>query len=234
MENNKTHKTKVKEFLGYDVRTVRVDNEHEYIVCKDMFDVLGLVKENGDWNNSKNKMLRFLDGIGEKESYQTLGVLLKQGKSKVVKEIDCLNIEVAPTVLTQFKPTQRRGEEALNRWFDFMKFVNVLLKYHDLHKYIVIDKQDQRDKMASVQDNGGEPIIANQMVNKIMGKLITGEDNFSIKKDELKIYQPQTTRDLLKVRKDVLNMFDVIYGVCKSHKQTYDTVLDMALKKYLK
>ena len=30
MENNKVYKTKVKEFLGYDVRTVRVDNEHEY------------------------------------------------------------------------------------------------------------------------------------------------------------------------------------------------------------
>lgn len=110
----------------------------------------------------------------------------------------------------------------------------MLLKYHDLHKYIAIDKQDQQDKMTSIQDNGGKPIIANQMVNKIIGKLITGEDNFSISKDELKIYQPQTTRDLLKVRKDVLNMFDVIYGVCKSHKQTYDTVLDMVTKKYLK
>lgn len=234
MENNKTYKTRVKEFLGYDVRTVRVDNEHEYIVCKDMFEVLGLVKDNGSWASAKKKMLDFLQGIDEKESVQTLDVLLKQGKSKVVKEVDCLNIEVAPTVLTQFKPTQRRGKEILNTWFEFMKFVNMLLKYHDLHKYIVIDKQDQKDKMASVQDNGGEPMIANQMVNKIMGKLITGEDNFSIKKDELKIYQPQTTKDLLKVRKDVLNMFDVIYGVCKSHKQTYDTVLDMAQKKYLK
>lgn len=234
MENNKTYKTRVKEFLGYDVRTVRVDNEHEYIVCKDMFEVLGLVKDNGSWASAKKKMLDFLQGIDEKESVQTLDVLLKQGKSKVVKEVDCLNIEVAPTVLTQFKPTQRRGKEILNTWFEFMKFVNMLLKYHDLHKYIVIDKQDQKDKMASVQDNGGEPMIANQMVNKIMGKLITGEDNFSIKKDELKIYQPQTTKDLLKVRKDVLNMFDVIYGVCKSHKQAYDTVLDMATKKYLK
>lgn len=234
MENNKTYKTRVKEFLGYDVRTVRVDNEHEYIVCKDMFEVLGLVKDNGSWASAKKKMLDFLQGIDEKESVQTLDVLLKQGKSKVVKEVDCLNIEVAPTVLTQFKPTQRRGKEILNTWFEFMKFVNMLLKYHDLHKYIVIDKQDQKDKMASVQDNGGEPMIANQMVNKIMGKLITGEDNFSIKKDELKIYQPQITKDLLKVRKDVLNMFDVIYGVCKSHKQAYDTVLDMATKKYLK
>lgn len=40
MENNKAYKTKVKKFLGEDVRTVRVDNEHEYIICKDMFDVI--------------------------------------------------------------------------------------------------------------------------------------------------------------------------------------------------
>lgn len=233
MENNKTYKTKVKEFLGYDVRTVRVDNEHEYIVCKDMFEVLGLAKD-GIWNKPKKKMLEFLNEIDEKESWKTLPVLLKQGKAKVTKEVDCLNIETAPIVLTQFKPTKRRSKEILNTWSDFMKFVNMLLKYHELHKYIAIDKQDQKDKMTSVQDNGGEPMIANQMVNKIMGKLITGEDNFSIKKDELKIYQPQTTKDLLKVRKDVLNMFDVIYGVCKSHKQAYDTVLDMATKKYLK
>lgn len=233
MENNKTYKTRVKEFLGYDVRTVRVDNEHEYIVCKDMFEVLGLAKD-GIWNKPKKKMLEFLNEIDEKESWKTLPVLLKQGKAKVTKEVDCLNIETAPIVLTQFKPTKRRSKEILNTWSDFMKFVNMLLKYHELHKYIAIDKQDQKDKMTSVQDNGGEPMIANQMVNKIMGKLITGEDNFSIKKDELKIYQPQTTKDLLKVRKDVLNMFDVIYGVCKSHKQTYDTVLDMVTKKYLK
>lgn len=210
MENNKTYKTKVKEFLGYDVRIVRVDNEHEYIICKDMFDVLGLAKD-GIWNKPKKKMLEFLDEIDEKESWKTLPVLLKQGKAKVTKEVDCLNIETVPIVLTQFKPTKRRGKEILDTWSDFMKFVNMLLKYHDLHKYIALDKQDQQDKMTSVQDNGGEPMIVNQMVNKIMGKLITGEDNFSVKKDELKIYQPQTTRDLLKVRKDVLNMFDVIY-----------------------
>lgn len=47
MDNEIVYKTTIKKFLGYDVRTVRVDNEHKYIVCKDMFEVLGLVKENG-------------------------------------------------------------------------------------------------------------------------------------------------------------------------------------------
>jgi hypothetical protein len=234
MENNKTYKTKVKEFLGYDVRTVRVDNEHEYIVCKDMFNVLGLVDKDGTWNKSKKKMLEFLNEIDEKESWKTLPVLLKQGKAKVTKEVDCLNIETTPIVLTQFKPTKRRSKEILNTWSDFMKFVNMLLKYHDLHKYIAIDKQDQKDKMASVQDNGGEPIIANQMVNKIMGKLITGEDNFSIKKDELKIYQPQTTIDLLEVRNFVMDKFSTLYAFTNSHKESYNGTLKLAKKKYFK
>lgn len=233
---NKVYKTTIKKFLGEYVRIVRVDNEHEYIVCKDMFNVLGLVLDNGDWNKPKKKMSEFLELIHKTSDSKSLLVRVKDKHAKKgqIREIDCLNIETVPTVLTQFKPTKRRGTEVLERWAKFMEFVDMLLKYHDLHKYIAIDKQDQQDKMTSVQDNGGEPMIANQMVNKIMGKLITGEDNFSIKKDELKIYQPQTTRDLLKVRKDVLNMFDVIYGVCKSHKQTYDTVLDMVTKKYLK
>lgn len=237
MENNKAHKTKVKKFLGEDVRTIRVDNEHEYIVCKDMFDVLGLVKDNGSWDDAKKKMLEFLELIHKTHDAESLDVMLKEHGTKrkyVKRKIDCLNIETVPTVLTQFKPTKRRGKEILDKWAKFMEFVDMLLKYHDLHKYIAIDKQDQKDKIASIIDNGGEGVIANQKVNLIMGKLITGEDNFSIKKDELKIYQPQTTKDLLKVRKDVLNMFDVIYGVCKSHKQTYDAVLDMVTKKYLK
>lgn len=177
-------------------------------------------------------MLEFLEGIDEKEDVQSLDVLVKQGKIKTKQKVECLNIEVTPTVLTQFKPTKRRGKEVLDVWFKFMKFVNMLLKYHELHKYITLDKQDQKDKIASIMDNGGKAVVTNQKVNLIMGKLITGEDNFSISKEELKIYQPQTTRDLLKIRKDILNMFDVIYGVYKSHKQTYDTVLNMALKKY--
>ena len=234
MKNNKVYKTKVKEFLGYDVRTVRVDNKHEYIVCKDMFNVLGLVLDNGDWNKPKKKMSEFLELIHKTSDSKSLLVRVKDNHAKKgqIREIDCLNIETVPTVLTQFKPTKRRGAETLERWAKFMEFVDMLLKYHDLHKYIAIDKQDQQDKISSVIDNGGDAIITNKKVNLIMGKLITGADDFSIKKDELKIYQPQTTKDLLKVRKDVLNMFDVIYGVCKSHKQTYDTVLKMAQKKY--
>lgn len=232
MENETVYKPIIKKFLGYDVRVVNVDQRNEYIICKDMFDVLGLVKENGSWASTKKKMLDFLQGIDEKESVQTLDVLLKQGKSKVTKEVDCLNIEVTPTVLTQFKPTQRRGKEVLNTWFSFMKFVNMLLKYHDLHKYIINDKEKQKLVIKEITNNGGSAIIANKMVNKIMGKLIAGDDNFSIGKDELKIYQPQTTIDLLEVRNFVIDKFATFYAFTESHKESYNATLKLAKKKY--
>lgn len=232
MENETAYKPIIKKFLGYNVRVIQVDKRKEYIICKDMFDVLGLVKENGSWASAKKKMLDFLQGIDEKESVQTLDVLLKQGKSKVTKEVDCLNIEVTPTVLTQFKPTQRRGKEILDTWFGFMKFVNMLLKYHDLHKYIINDKEKQKLTIKEITNNGGSAIIANKMVNKIMGKLITNDDNFSISKDNLKIYQPQTTIDLLEVRNFVMDKFSTLYAFTNSHKESYDGTLKLAKKKY--
>lgn len=232
MENETAYKPIIKKFLGYNVRVIQVDKRKEYIICKDMFDVLGLVKENGSWASAKKKMLDFLQGIDEKESVQTLDVLLKQGKSKVTKEVDCLNIEVTPTVLTQFKPTQRRGKEILDTWFGFMKFVNMLLKYHDLHKYIINDKEKQKLTIKEITNNGGSAIIANKMVNKIMGKLITNDDNFSISKDELKIYQPQTTIDLLEARNFVMDKFSTLYAFTNSHKESYDGTLKLAKKKY--
>lgn len=234
MENETVYKPIVKKFLGYDVRVVDVDKRNEYIICKDMFDVLGLVKDDGTWTNPRNKMLRFLDGIGERPAHQSLVVRLKDKQSKKgqIRTVDCLNIEVAPTILTQFEPTKRRGEEALNRWFEFMKFVNMLLKYHECYKYIIDDKERYKITMKEIKDNGGKPPIANKMVNKIMGKLITDDDNFSISKDELKIYQPQTTIDLLEVRNFVMDKFATLYAFTESHKESRDGVLKLAKKKY--
>ena len=229
---NKTYKPTIKKFLGYDVRVVQVDKRNEYIICKDMFDVLGLVDDDGTWTRPKNKMIEFLKGIDEIESLKTLQVLLKQGKSKVIKDVDCLNIEIAPTILTQFKPTKRRGEEILNVWFEFMKFVNMLLKYHELHRYIINDKEKQKLAIKDITDNGGNAIITNKMVNEIMGKLITDENDFSISKDELKIYQPRVTIDLLEVRNYVLDKFVTCYEITESHKESFNIVLKLAKKKY--
>lgn len=147
MENETVYKPIIKKFLGYDVRVVNVDKRNEYIICKDMFDVLGLVKYDGTWTNPKNKMLKFLELMNKKESHQKLVGLLKQGKSKVQKEVDCLDIETVPIVLTRFEPinsnrrTKEQNKQVLDKWARFMEFVDMLLKYHECHKYIVDDKE---------------------------------------------------------------------------------------------
>ena len=118
MENKTVYKPIIKKFLGYDVRVINVDKRKEYIICKDVFDILGLTDKDGKWNKPKKKMLDFLDGIGENDGWKTFPLMLKEHGTKrkyVKREVDCLNIEIAPIVLTQFQPTKRRGEDALNR-----------------------------------------------------------------------------------------------------------------------
>jgi len=235
MENKTVYKPIIKKFLGYDVRVINVDKRKEYIICKDVFDILGLTDKDGKWNKPKKKMLDFLDGIGENDGWKTFPLMLKEHGTKrkyVKREVDCLNIEIVPIVLTQFQPTKRRGEDALNRWFDFMKFVNVLLEYHECHKYIIDDKERYKITMKEITDNGGIPQRVNVMIAEIMGKLITGEDNFPIKKDELKIYQPQTTIDLLEVRNFVLDKFSTCYALTGHHDKARDLTLKLAQKKY--
>jgi len=234
MENKVVYKPIIKKFLGYNVRVVQVDKRKEYIICKDIFDVLGLVKENGSWASPKKKMLDFLNGINKTPAVQTLDVRLKDKQSKKgqIREVDCINIEVVPIILTQFQPTKRRSKEILERWYKFMKFVDMLLEYHECHKYIIDDKERYKITMKEIKDNGGIPQRVNVMIAEIMGKLITGEDNFPIKKDELKIYQPQTTIDLLEVRNFVLDKFSTCYVLTGHHDKARDLTLKLAQKKY--
>ena len=238
MENEVVYKPIIKKFLGYNVRVVQVDKRKEYIICKDMFDVLGLVKDDGGWDKPKKKMMEFLELVHKREDSQELRVLVKQGKIKTKQNVICLNIETVPLVLTQFKPinsnrrTKEQNEQVLDRWAKFMEFVGMLLEYHEVHKYIVDDKERYKVSMKEIQDNGGKPPIANKMVNRIMGKLITDDDNFSISKDELKIYQPQTAIDLLEVRNFVMDKFATFYAFTESHKDSYNATLKLAKKKY--
>lgn len=82
MENETVYKPIVKKFLGYDVRVVQVDKRKEYIICKDMFDVLGLVKDDGTWTNPRNKMFDFLDLINKTSDHQELVVRVKDKHAK--------------------------------------------------------------------------------------------------------------------------------------------------------
>ena len=238
MENKTVYKPIVKKFLGYDVRVIQVNKRNEYIICKDMFDVLGLVKDDGGWDKPKKKMIDFLELVHKREDSQELRVLVKQGKIKTKQNVICLNIETTPLVLTQFKPinsnrrTKEQNEQVLDRWARFMEFIGMLLEYHEVHKYIIDDKERYKVSMKEITDNGGIPQRVNVMIAEIMGKLIVGEDNFPIKKDELKIYQPQTTIDLLEVRNFVLDKFSTCYALTGHHDKARDLTLELAQKKY--
>lgn len=88
--------------------------------------------------------------------------------------------------------------------------------------------------MDRLTNSQGSPMIANQMVNKIMGELILYNqgDKFPITKDMLRYYQNQTTVDLLTVRKYVLQHFVNAYEFTHSHKTSYDMTLKLVLDKY--
>lgn len=222
---NKSYKPIIKEFLGQDVRIIKVDDYHEYIVCKDMFDVLGLAKD-GIWNKPKKKMLEFLDEIDEKEDWKTLPVLVKQGKIKTKQVVDCLNIERVPIILTQFKPTKRRGEEVLKKWIEFMKFVNTLLETHSANKYIIKTKNIQKEVTDELYNDGGNPMFMNIHVNKIMDVILQMEDNKPVKKSEIYQFQNRITEDVGRVRDEVLKTYVTMFKVTVDKEKAYDLTLE--------
>lgn len=242
MENNKVYKTKVKEFLGQDVRIIKVDDYHEYIVCKDMFDVLGLVKDDGTWTNPKNKMFDFLELINKTPDHQKLVVRLKDKQSKKgqVREVDCLDIETVPTVLTQFKPinsnrrTKKQNEQVLNKWVRFMKFVDMLLETHSANKYIIKTKKTQTEIQDELYNDGGDPMFMNIHVNKIMGVVLQMEDGKPVKKSEIYQFQNRITEDVGRVRDEVLKTYVTMFKVTEDKRKAYDLTLEWSKKKYLK
>lgn len=221
------NKVEIKNFLGSEVRVVN----NEYMVLKDMFEALGRVKEDGTWTDEKNKMDKFLDGINQKEFHETLVVLVKQGRAKVEKEIECLKLEVVPVVLTQFKPTNRKGKEAIDKWFEFMKFVNELLVSAKAHKFIIEDTELEKIDRDRLRKLGGKPMIMAGMANTAMGIIITGE-KIKIGKDDLKSYQNQITIDLLECRRYFIEEFIRAYKITKSHGQANRLALEFTLEHY--
>lgn len=221
------NKVEIKNFLGSEVRVVN----NEYMVLKDMFEALGRVKEDGTWTDEKNKMDKFLDGINQKEFHETLVVLVKQGRAKVEKEIECLKLEVVPVVLTQFKPTNRKGKEAIDKWFEFMKFVNELLVSAKAHKFIIEDTELEKIDRDRLHKLGGKPMIMAGMANTAMGIIITGE-KIKIGKDDLKSYQNQITIDLLGCRRYFIEEFIRAYKITKSHGQANRLALEFTLEHY--
>lgn len=227
-----SNKIQIKKFLGTEVRVV---NE-EYIVLKDMFSTLGRLDDKGQMQTTdKNKLKEFLVDINKLCDSKSFTITSKSGKSKSreSQEMECLNINTVPIVLTQFKPTARKGEEALNIWRKFMIFVDDLLSSLEVYKYIIVDKDRQKSNTGILVDNGGTPMIANKMTNQIMAILINVyPDIKEIKKDELKIYQSQITIDLLDVRDFVYSKFVNAYEFTGSHSESKDMALKLAKRKY--
>ena len=223
---------KIKKFLGMEVRIV---NE-EYIVLKDVFSALGrLDNKNQIVSTDRNKLKEFLIDINKLCDSKTFTITSKSKKSKSrdYQEVDCLNISTIPIVLTQFKPTKAKGEQALDIWRKFMIFVNDLLELLEVYKYIIIDKDKQKTNTEILIDNGGKPMIANKMTNQIMAELIgVYPDIKEIKKDELKIYQNQTTIDLLEVRDFVYTKFINAYEFTGRHKDSKQMALKLSKRKY--
>lgn len=223
MENS----VEIKEFLGMEVRVVN----REFIITKDMFSALGRVRKDGTWTDEKKKVDEFLKLIGKKEYHEKIGVLLKQGRSKVYKEVECLKLETVPIVLTQFKPSSQKGEEALKAWAEFIKFVDRLLVENEAYKFVISDvdlEKQHRDKLKSY---GGNPVVLASMVSYAMGIILTG-DKVKITKEDLKSYKDKTTIDLIECRRFFIEEFVRAYRITKSHKEANRIALEYTLEKY--
>lgn len=228
-----TNKVERKIFLGMEVRVVN----GEWIVLKDMFDSLGRLRADGQLEGKDTKRLsEFLKDINKVCDLKTFHITSKsqRSKSRETQEVSCLKLETVPIVLTQFRPTARKGEEVLNKWREFMKFVDELLTELEVYKFIITDKERQKDNTNILIEYGGVPMIANNQTNIIMAKLIGVYDKGigKITKEQLKIYQPQTTVDLLEVRNFVFTEFVNAYKFTESHKDSADMVLKLAKRKY--
>lgn len=230
------NKVEIKLFLGEEVRVVN----NEYIVLKDMFNALGRLDEDGNIPTSTlSKMNEFLGLIGKSCDRQKLTVTSNSKKAKARKsnDIECLKLETVPIVLTQFKPInskKRTAEEnkmVLNKWSEFMKFVNELLVSVKAHKFIIEDAELEKIDRDRLSKMGGSPMKMATMVNYAMGVIVTGE-KIKIKKDDLKSYANQTTIDLLEARRYWIEEFIRAYKITRSHSESNRLALEFTLEHY--
>lgn len=120
------YKPIIKDFLGESVRVVQVGLK-EYVITKDMFKALGKLDKNNQIDHrDRDKLNQFLEDIDRREDYKIFKIEINEGESKsgsIVQEMECLNVEALPIVLTQFRPTAKRGKKALEIWKAFMRLL---------------------------------------------------------------------------------------------------------------
>ena len=232
---NKVYKPYTKKFFNEEGRFINA-NGFEWLILKDMFNWLGRLDENNDiptpYNNKLNK---FLENISSLESRKTFTVLLKQGKTKVEKEVNCIRIDIVPMVLTQFEPTKRAGEEKHQQWCELMKFINNILMELEVYKFITVDKDYQKDCMTRLQKikrdvTQKDFILVNKDIARVMGELV--KVDIPLYKNDLKEYMNQTTVDLLKVREESLDAYLNFYELFQNYKDAYESTLKVMNNRY--
>lgn len=230
------YKPEIKKFLGHKVRVITVELK-QYIIENDMFNVLGLLDKNKSIpTNYKNKYIDFLTNMNKLSTRKTFMCSSKtdKTKSRETREYKCLNIETIPIVLTQFKPSNRR-RDVLDEWYKFMKWVDSLLQEFEAYKVILKDKEEQKSIAKTItEETDGKMVVINTQISIIMAKLIGVYDKGikKINKDELKIYQPQVTIDLIEIRQEALKIFEQQYLVLEDYKQASDFTVAYMKKKY--
>ena len=237
-QDNCNNKTENRSFFGKNVRIVN----DEWIVLRDVVDVLGKIKEDGTWTNSKIKVFEFMDLLGKSQHHQELGVLTRKQSRKEYQQMICIKIEDLPIVLTQLKPIQSNkistGEfqRRIDCWKDFMLFVDKLLQEHKVHEYLVKDYnvvyKEELDRFKDLGAKGFDYTVAQNSVNKILGYIVTKDINFYLKTEDLKIYQDQTTIDLMRARAFILESFVSQYCLTNSKSVSKKNTLLIACKKY--
>lgn len=240
METKVVYKPITKKFMNIaDVRVIQVGIK-EYVVLKDVFNALGRLTSGGQIETSDRRTLaNFLLGMKLDSESFTIDFNKKKGRGNKsngsIQQVGCLDIEIVPIVITQFKPSARRGEEALTQWFEFMQFVNDLLVEHEAYKVIFKDKEEQKHiGYVITQDMDKSIAIVNTHVAIIMAKLIGVYDQGikKIKKEELKIYQPRVTIDLIEVRQEALKLYQEFLLAFDDYKMAIDGVLNCLKRKY--
>lgn len=232
--DKQVHETKNRKFMGEKIRVVFIDKDM-YVVLVDCFKILGRVDKDGNWNYSKEKVERYLKGInkiGDLKKFQVASKSKKKFANKTV-EVDCLKIERLSSVITQFEPNKNKLEQ-LEMWYKFMEKVDELLEEAKLHRFLIEDKEHQKLISDAITRETDEKMVAiNSNVCTLMAKILgVYPDIKRIKKEELKIYNANTTVDLMEVRQEVLNMYEQMLLMDMSKSEIHERILKFVKRKY--
>ena len=124
----------IKYFLGEPVRVIEVNNV-EYLICKDMFSVLGRVRADGSWDDAKKKLFNFTKPSRTIQDPENFGALVEQGKIQTRQEVLCIRLEDAPIIASQYRPPQTKPL-VLQKWYDFIDWLNILIKENSESVYV--------------------------------------------------------------------------------------------------